>query len=236
MTERDPELDRLFRAARREEDPTDDDRRAVRHGLAARIASAAAAGAVATLSTRTAAAGIAKTTMLGWFGSGLAAGATVGAVVTASVVYSSRSPAPEKVPPSASAPSPRQSPSTPTLIAPVPVPVPETTTPAPATSETPAPTARIAASAAPSLEIETRALGDVQHELRDGRPDSALRLLDAQARTFANGVLHEERAAARVLALCAAGRLWEARRARQRFLETYPQSPSADRVRASCPR
>jgi hypothetical protein len=233
VNERDPELERLFRAARREEAPTDDDRLAVRTALASRITTAAAAGAVVSLSTRVATAGIAKTTVLAWFGAGLAAGTTVGAVVTATVVYSSRSTTLEPRPTATAAASttpPRQPSRAPEL----PPPPAEASAPAPADSGRPAPMTTVAPSPAPSLALETRALGDVQRELRDGRPESALRLLDAQARAFAKGALHEERAAARVIALCAAGRVAEARRARQRFLETYPQSPSADRVRASC--
>jgi hypothetical protein len=89
-------------------------------------------------------------------------------------------------------------------------------------------------SAAPSLELETRAFGDVQRALREGRSGDALRLLAEQERAFSRGSLHEERAAARVLALCAAGRIGEARSARDRFLASYPQSPAAERVRASC--
>jgi outer membrane protein assembly factor BamD (BamD/ComL family) len=74
----------------------------------------------------------------------------------------------------------------------------------------------------------------VQRALRDGRPDEALRLLAEQERKYARGALHEERAASRVIALCAAGRVAEGRRARDRFLSSYPNSPAADRVRASC--
>jgi outer membrane protein assembly factor BamD (BamD/ComL family) len=74
----------------------------------------------------------------------------------------------------------------------------------------------------------------VQRALRDGRAEEALRLLAEQDKTFARGALHEERAAARVLALCSAGRTAEGRAARDRFLATYPRSPAADRVRSSC--
>ena len=228
----------MFRAARREEDPTDDDRRAVQRAIAGRIAIAAAAGTAAALAPRAAAAAsaasVGKATFLGWFAAGLGAGATVGAVVTATIVLGGRDESVVDPPPpavTASVPAPR-------VVSPprVPVePVPEASATATPSKEKPAPSAPAAASAAPPLEVETRALGDVTRALRDGRPDEALRLLTEQERTFARGSLHEERAAARVFALCAAGRLAQARSARDRFLVAYPQSPSADRVRASCP-
>jgi hypothetical protein len=156
----------------------------------------------------------------------------VGAVVTATVVLSARD---ERVvapsPPAVTASAPR-------VVSPpyVPVePLPEASATGTPLKEKPTPSAPATASAPPPLEVETRALGDVTRALRDGRPDEALRLLGEQEQTFARGSLHEERAAARVFALCAAGRIARARSARERFLVAYPQSPSADRVRASCP-
>lgn len=237
MSERDPELERLFRAARREEGPSDDDRRAVRSSIASRLAVAAAAGAAATLVPRAAAAaagtGVGKATILGWFAAGLGAGATVGAIVTAAVVLREKDEHPV-VPPAvltASAPMPQVvSPSR----APA-APVPETTATATTSIEKPVGSVPEAAGSPPSLEAETRALGEVTRALRDGRAGEALRLLADQEKTFARGSLHEERAAAQVFALCGAGRLAAGRSARERFLIDYPQSPSADRVRASCP-
>lgn len=237
MSERDPELERLFRAARREEEPTDDDRRAVRGSIAARLAVAAAAGSAATLVPRAAAAGgagVGKATILGWFAAGLGAGATLGAVVTATVVLREKDDRTLVLPSAvvtASAPLPP-------IVAPPRAsaePVPQATASATPSTGKPQGSAPPAASAAPSLEVETRALGAATGALRDGRPEEALRLLAEQERTFARGSLHEERAAARVFALCAAGRAAAARSARERFLADYPQSPSADRVRASCP-
>lgn len=238
MSDRDPELERLFRAARREEGPTDDDRRAVRKAIAGRVAVAAAAGAAATLVPRAVAAAggsLGKATIFGWFAAGLGAGATVGAVVTATLVLREKDERPDVVPSAVvtkSAPAPA-----PPVVSPPRVPadpVPEATVTATSTREKPESPPE-ATSASPSLEVETRALGEVTRALRDGLPEEALRRLAEQERSFARGALHEERAAARVFALCAAGRVAEARGARERFLAAYPQSPSADRVRASCP-
>jgi hypothetical protein len=237
MSDLDPELERLFRAARREEEPTEDDRRAVRRALAARVATAAAAGAAATLATRgVAAAGgaaLGKATLLGSFAAGLGAGAVVGVAVTVAIVTTGgEKPAERLTSTSVTAPSPAPS------AAPLPQataePAPEAQPGASALGEQPASRSGEIPSALPSLEAETRALADVQRALRDGRPDEALRLLAEQERTFARGALHEERAASRVIALCAAGRVAEGRRARDRFLSSYPSSPAADRVRASC--
>ncbi len=47
-------------------------------------------------------------------------------------------------------------------------------------------------------------------------------------------MLGEERAAERILALCALGRKDEARTEAQRFLSRFPRSPVAERVRTSC--
>jgi hypothetical protein len=85
-------------------------------------------------------------------------------------------------------------------------------------------------SSASSLRAEARGLAEVQRALRDGQPNEALRLLEAQQRSFKAGVLDEEREAARVLALCEAGRVAEARKAADRFVVAHPNSPSAARV------
>jgi len=98
-----------------------------------------------------------------------------------------------------------------------------------------APDPRVAPSE-PSLAEESRALELVQGAL--GRNDAAvaLELLGSQDVAFASGRLAQERAAARVFALCALGRATELERARGRFLARYPGSPLSKRVLASCPR
>jgi hypothetical protein len=85
-----------------------------------------------------------------------------------------------------------------------------------------------------NLAAESRALAAVQRALRDGEGQAALRLLDEQDRTFARGALGEERAAARVLASCSAGKTLEAARARAAFEARYPASALLARVRSGC--
>jgi hypothetical protein len=105
----------------------------------------------------------------------------------------------------------------------------------PAVTATPVPRGQ-ALPAAPdsSLEAETALLEKAQAELRAGHPDRALAALDEHDAEFKGGVLHEERRAGRILALCAAGRTGEATAEAARFLAESPRSPMAERVRSSC--
>ncbi|AUX41244.1 uncharacterized protein SOCE26_026540 [Sorangium cellulosum] len=82
------------------------------------------------------------------------------------------------------------------------------------------------------LVAETRRLREVHESLRRGDPERALSLLDA---ADAGGQeLREERAAARVVALCNLGKTAEGRAAMVDFLRKSPGSPYSDRVRAAC--
>jgi hypothetical protein len=85
-----------------------------------------------------------------------------------------------------------------------------------------------------TLTREARALADVQRELREGRNTEALVMLAVQNREFAGGALGQEREAARIMALCAAGRVAEGRPAAERFLTANPGSPVATHIRSSC--
>lgn len=85
-----------------------------------------------------------------------------------------------------------------------------------------------------TLGQETALLRDAQAAMREGNAAAALQKLDSMASAYPDGVLREERRAARVLALCAAGEVDEARAEAQRFLREAPRSPVAERVRASC--
>jgi len=89
-------------------------------------------------------------------------------------------------------------------------------------------------SSAVTLTREARALADVQRALREGRSADALLMLASQSREFAGGALGQEREAARIVALCGAGRVAEGRAAAERFLTTNPGSPVAARIRTSC--
>lgn len=87
---------------------------------------------------------------------------------------------------------------------------------------------------ASTLEEETKRLGEAHRAMRSGEPEKALALLEEQSAAFASGDLQEERAAARVFALCEAGKASEAKAAAQAFLHKNPRSPLAGRVRAAC--
>lgn len=84
------------------------------------------------------------------------------------------------------------------------------------------------------LSREARGLSGVQRAVRDGRSSEALALLDQQDRDFPQGELRQERVAARVVALCAAGRVSEARALAASFLARAPRSPLAARMRTVC--
>lgn len=85
---------------------------------------------------------------------------------------------------------------------------------------------------APSLHDELALLAEVQASLKRGDGDAALRRLDAHATT--DQQLLAERDAARVLALCAAGRATEARAAADAFLLGHPSSPQRTAVADAC--
>jgi hypothetical protein len=85
---------------------------------------------------------------------------------------------------------------------------------------------------ADTLVAETRRLREAHAALQGGDGARALALLQEQSAVGPQ--LREERAAARILALCSLGRKDEARIAAARFLGESPRSPLADRVRASC--
>jgi hypothetical protein len=85
-----------------------------------------------------------------------------------------------------------------------------------------------------SLEVEAQLLREADHALKAGDASTSLRLLEEHARRFPNGALEPERSAERVLALCRAGRLADARREARAFLAGHPAGPLTSRVQASC--
>lgn len=105
------------------------------------------------------------------------------------------------------------------------------TPPPPPVVEPPPPTV-----AAPgrSIAAELELLQRSQLALDQHRTAEALRLLDEYAATHPDGVLRQEAAAQRVLALCARGRGAEARALGTSVLRDAPGSPAATRVRESC--
>jgi hypothetical protein len=84
------------------------------------------------------------------------------------------------------------------------------------------------------LRAETDGLRMAQQALRDDKPRLALELLQAQDLHFPDGALEQERFAARVLALCQAGLVAEARTQAVRFEQRWPRSPLKSRVRSAC--
>jgi hypothetical protein len=94
----------------------------------------------------------------------------------------------------------------------------------------------LAASAAPGAELdaETQGLRAAQRALRNGDSAQALALLADQDTRYARGSLHQERAAARVLALCQSGRANEARVEARHFEARWPRSPLLAKIKRSC--
>ena len=94
--------------------------------------------------------------------------------------------------------------------------------------------ADVAPKPASTIEQELALLRQAQDRLQAGDAAEALALLDDHERKFADGNLGAERQAARIFALCSAGRNTEAREAANAFLRQFPSSPMAARVRAAC--
>ena len=96
-------------------------------------------------------------------------------------------------------------------------------------------TAKIGVSApGPDVAGEIALLNQAQRALASGQANTALQLLDRHAREFPRGSLAEERAAARIIALCALGRVTAARAETAEFVRQSPESPLVERVRAAC--
>jgi hypothetical protein len=83
-----------------------------------------------------------------------------------------------------------------------------------------------------SLRAELNVLDRAQRALKNGDGEAALRELD-NAKT-SDGPLRAERQAARILALCSAGRASEARAAIARFFEDYPDSAHRAAIVSGC--
>jgi len=143
-------------------------------------------------------------------------------------------------------------------LTPLPVIAPEATTIAPTATTTPVtpieskpvrpdtparavpvPVATSTATATPAvttspLDDEIALVRDARSALRAGDAPHSLAILDEHDRLFPAGALSEDCAAERIYALCALGRVDEARALATRFLADHPVSPHAASVRASC--
>jgi len=84
------------------------------------------------------------------------------------------------------------------------------------------------------LRAETSALRAAQQALRAGDAERALSLLNQQDATYQQGLLQQERSAARVLALCQSGKVDGARAEAARFEQRWPKSPLVARIRSAC--
>jgi hypothetical protein len=82
------------------------------------------------------------------------------------------------------------------------------------------------------LAAEGRVVLEARADLRDGRPDDALGVLEAASVEFADGALVQEREALTIEALARTGRRADAGRRAAAFLRAYPESPHASAVKA----
>lgn len=87
-----------------------------------------------------------------------------------------------------------------------------------------------------SLARETSLLRSARAALDAGDAERALALLGRHAQLWPEGVLAEERLATKVLALCALGRVAQARETAGELESLAPASPHLARVRSSCAR
>jgi hypothetical protein len=91
-----------------------------------------------------------------------------------------------------------------------------------------------APSPAESLEIEVRALRNIERALRDGNPGLALAFLQELDRAVPRGQLTEERTATAALARCARGDLPFGVNLAEDFANQYPYSVYRERVEQAC--
>jgi hypothetical protein len=87
---------------------------------------------------------------------------------------------------------------------------------------------------ADNLAEEVALLSQASADLHAGRPAAALTVLDEHRRKFPHGALVQERASARVQALCALGSMNEAQAEIARLARMSPNSPHLARARKAC--
>jgi hypothetical protein len=85
-----------------------------------------------------------------------------------------------------------------------------------------------------SLAVELAMLQRARRALNADNGRLALGIVEELDERFPKGVLVEERSATRILSLCQLERAAEAKQAARNFLELYPSSVYAERVRQSC--
>lgn len=218
----------------------------VAHSLAARIAAGAVVGAVGTaLPAASAGAGLGSTAagLGGVVVKSVLVACVAGAAVTTGWLglrpshraTSSARPRPAATAVVMPAAPPEAPPASPTVSAPQSPDLSPHRKPArPSQRPEPKPVTSTAPETIDQLREETEALRSAQQALRDGHAQQALTLLEVQDARFREGVLQQERAAARVLALCQAGSVTQARAQAESFERRWPRSPLIARVRFAC--
>ena len=213
---------RLVELARAGDDPTAVQLMGLHAAVAARIASEGAIAAEAATSITTT-----KAVSAGALVKGLMAAA---AVATGVAGFAALQPEPEPkaalvaaAPRVVSAPVARTAAPEPPLVAPPAIEAQSVTSSRPSKS-----------TSALRLQEEAALLAEVQGALRSGQGAAALSKLESYDKRFPAGMLRPEADAARVFALCAAGRVDTARTAAARFVQRYPKAPVTARVQAAC--
>jgi hypothetical protein len=221
-----PEAQELVSAVKRAYQPSDGDRVRVLEALRGRLGDAAVLGDAVAQSSAAARRFWSPAAKL------TAAGLAVlgGALWLALRAGPGSSVAP---PPPAESPVAAPMPPPPAVAAPASVPSespPESAEP----PATPPSVARPARRVRDALAEEVAIMSRAETDLHGGKPESALKALDEHERKFGNGVLAEERTAARVQALCALGRTADADAQLARLVRIAPNSPHTERALRAC--
>lgn len=85
-----------------------------------------------------------------------------------------------------------------------------------------------------SIREETRLLEEAEAALKRGRPQDALRLVEAHRRAYARGELSQEREALEIVGLCSAGERERGMAALHAFQNAYPGAAVMPRLNATC--
>jgi hypothetical protein len=215
------EAHRLLELARGGDDPSNAQLLSLHGAVAARIAAEGALTASGTTAT-------AKVASASAYVKGLVAAAALATGAAGLFALQSRDPETTATPVAHSAERAAPLPERPKAPEPAaaPSPAPADTSPPPVRAVKPSPGLR--------LQEEAALLAEVQGALRSGRAGAALGKLESYDRRFPAGMLRAEADAARVFALCSAGRVDKARASAARFVQRYPSSPAAARVQAAC--
>jgi hypothetical protein len=236
MSEMGPETRRLLELARHADDPEVADEHRIGRSLARRLGAEAAAAAVGVGGVKSAAgASLGKVIALGVVGLGVILGLAYGLVVASRPAPTNATePGSAASVAAASATSGARAVSSELASAPSSL-APEPSATVPLTRS--APTARLnpvpeAPSDVDPLRAETAALRSAQRAIRSGDPERALGLIREQDATYRGGALAQERAAARIFALCDLGRTEEARAEIRRFGRQWPRSPLLSRIQS----